>query len=160
MHAEPVSEFSEPELPPDPPVEPVSASKEPSPPEVLPDRGPLDMLRHWWPVVAAALAWIGFGWAWIVIFLDRASSVSLGGPSVLGLYFVSMLTATLVWRAHNRRLHAKLGPRQRIPRVRETWRVDHCGRVLRADWSAVRAARVVHVDVADEVKSFRPGDPA
>jgi hypothetical protein len=157
MSAEPVSDFTAPEPLDDSPAAPATNPLEEVAQPETPRDSRFDMIRRWWPAAAATAAWIGFGWAWIVIFIDRASTVSPGGPGLLGLYAVVMLTATLVWRAYNRRLHARLGARRRIPRVRESWRVDHCGRVLRAEWADVRAARVVDVEIEDGVKSFRPG---
>ena len=103
--------------------------------------------------VLLLLGWVGFVWMWWQVAgrpWDSADLVVLIAASLIALP-----TVTLLWVVHNIALHRRKGPRTHSAVVFADYPNDWNGREVKADWAAVRAARIVVIEVVDGAKHYR-----
>jgi hypothetical protein len=103
-----------------------------------------------------AAGWVGFGWAWYVVFYKRTPQQTLEGVIALAIFLLFVVVVTLAWMRHNIVLHRRKGPRSIIPLVTEDWSHDRIGRPVSADWAAVKEAELVIVEVTASGKTYTP----
>lgn len=68
-------------------------------------------------------------------------------------------TVTLLWVVHNIALHRRKGPRSHSVLLPADYAKDWNGREVKADWSALRTARIVVIEVVDGDKHYRAAGP-
>ena len=102
------------------------------------------------PIVLRHLPWLIAGW---VLFIWLWWLVVQQPWQVLGLQRLVLWAAalfpavTLVWIAHNRNIHRRLGPRRGLRVVPVQYPTDFNGRSIDADWPALLQAREVTIDI-------------
>ena len=107
--------------------------------------------------IIGAAGWIGFGWAWYVVFYKRTPDQTLRGLLALLIFLVFVVVITLAWMRHNVALSRRKTPRTQVPYVKEDYSRDHFGRAVHAEWAAVREAGMVTIDYDDASKTYVTG---
>ncbi len=69
------------------------------------------------------------------------------------------VAVTLLWVVHNIALHRRKGPRSHSVLLPADYAKDWNGREVKADWSALRTARIVVIEVEDGDKHYRAAGP-
>lgn len=104
------------------------------------------------------------GWLVLAAFWVRAVSIADASVvttilTVVGAGLIGTLAVTLVWIAHNLRIHRRKGPRTTVPPVEERFTHDSVGRRLAADWEAVVASSLLRIAAGpDEKRYIAAGD--
>lgn len=111
--------------------------------------------------VVVVLPWLVVVWLWrrVVVVTDVAdlSMVAV----VLCVLVVLVAALDVAWVIHNVRIFRRKGPRTGQPAVTREYASDAAGRPVAADWTAVRAATSVVVDLVEDGKTFHDaaGEP-
>ncbi len=113
-------------------------------------RSPLHAVAH---LVLVVLGWAGFAWLWSLVLGRPWESADLRGLIVGTLVVAPVLT--VAWIVHNVGIYRRRGPRRSVPAV--TWRYerDYNGREVAADFTALRDACTVVIDVDGGRKRYR-----
>lgn len=110
--------------------------------------------------VAAAAGWVLFvGLWWRTLTYTPLVALARIGLFVAVAVGVTVAANTL-WIRHNLRIHRRKGPRRSVPVVEMRVERDFSGRVLDADWEAVRDSNYVLVAPTGDRKMFRVVDGA
>lgn len=110
-------------------------------------------------VVAGWVVFVALWWR----TLTYTSPATLASIAVMLVACVAVAVAgTTTWVVHNLDIHRRRGPRLAVPAVEVRLERDFAGRILEADWDAVRASGYVLVVPSGDRKQFRPvaGSPA
>ena len=115
-------------------------------------RPPPRKLSHL-PVIV--LGWVGFVWMWLLVAARPWESQLLIWLIVGSTLIVPLLTGA--WVRHNRSLHRRKGERQAVAVADVSYTHDWNGRVVQADWTALKRSRVVLISVEAEHKRYLGG---
>lgn len=118
-----------------------------------PEREPRREPMH---AVVAGLGWLGFVWLWWDVVVETSGAEVLRAVLLVVVLLLVVVPVNLGWVAHNVAIFRRKGPRTGLPSVSLDYEQDWTGRRVVADDAAVRDARLVEVDVVDEVKTLRP----
>lgn len=108
-------------------------------------------------IILLLVGWVGFVWMWWRVAArpwDSGDLVVLIAGSLIALP-----TVTLIWVVHNIALHRRKGPRTRTVLLPADYAKDWNGREVKADWTALRTARIVVIEVVDGDKHYRAAGP-
>lgn len=119
--------------------------------------GTLRKLAH---LLLVVLGWVGFVWMWTLVASRPWDSRGLVWLIVGALIVMPLLTGAWVW--HNRALARRKGERRSVAAVDMSYAQDWHGRRVHADWAALRASRLVLIQVEGEDKRYHGlrADPA
>ena len=110
-------------------------------------------------LLVAVVAWVGFAWLWVRVFLRTPPVEGVRGAAAVVAVLALCAGTTVAWIRHNRLLHDRLGDRRRDSGERPyDWSHDAVGRpVSGPEWESLRAAPEIEVDVdpASERKLYR-----
>lgn len=104
-------------------------------------------------LLVVAAGWVLFGWGWHKVAGQAWDTDSL--MILIGGSLIMLPTLTVLWIAHNLRIHRQKGPRTRSRPAGDDYRHDWNGREVDAYWPAMATAQIVVVDIVDERKVFR-----
>jgi len=112
--------------------------------------GPLHVVRH---VILVVAGWCTFGGFWWTVVLQKSHPLSnivwlLGGALIL------LPAITLYWVMHNRGIYARKGPRRHVQVVETAYAQDWAGRRVRAQFDALRQARLITIHSTAAEKHF------
>lgn len=114
--------------------------------------GTVRKLAH---LLLIVIGWVGFVWMWTLVASRPWESRGLMWLIVGALIVMPLLTGAWVW--HNRALARRKGERRGLPAVDMTYAHDWHGRQVQADWTALRASRLVLIQVESDHKRYHGG---
>lgn len=119
--------------------------------------GALRKLAH---LLLVVFGWVGFVWMWTLVAARPWDSRGLVWLIVGALIVMPLLTGAWVW--HNRALARRKGERRSVAAVDMSYAQDWHGRRVHADWAALRASRLVLIQVEGQDKRYHGlrADPA
>lgn len=119
--------------------------------------GALRKLAH---LLLVVFGWVGFVWMWTLVAARPWDSRGLVWLIVGSVIVMPLLTGAWVW--HNRALARRKGERRSVAEVDMSYAQDWHGRRVHADWAALRASRLVLIQVEGEDKRYHGlrADPA
>ena len=112
-------------------------------------RAALRRLAH---LLLLVLGWVGFVWMWTLVASRPWDSRSLVWLIVGSLVVMPLLTGA--WVLHNRALARRKGERRSVASVDMGYEHDWHGRRVHADFTVLRASRLVLVQVEGEHKRY------
>lgn len=112
-----------------------------------------------WHVLLVTLGWMIFGAFWWIVLpqdIDAFSDIA----RLIAIALLLLPAITLYWVMHNRSIYQRKGPRLHVQRVAVPYTHDWAGRVVRADFQALRQAREITIMSTAEEKYFVVGRAA
>lgn len=117
-----------------------------------PQGGARNALRKLAHLLLVVLGWVGFVWMWTLVASRPWDSRSLVWLIVGSLVVMPLLTGA--WVLHNRALARRKGERRSVASVDMSYAHDWHGRQVHADFPALRASRLVLVQVEGKHKRY------
>jgi hypothetical protein len=109
------------------------------------------------PVLLTA-AWLLFAWSWWKVLGETSPESMRASAILIVVAFVSVVSVTWWWIAHNLRIYRKKGPRKSVPSVPRDFSKDFLGRVLPDDLGLLERAPLLVIVSRGERKRFLIGD--
>lgn len=97
--------------------------------------------------------WLLFMWFWWHVLTTQEVNPRTVSLLIMGSLLV-LPFVTLAWVIHNRGIYLRKGPRTTVRQVEEQYDADWEGRVVHADWDALRQARSITISIDDKSKHF------
>ena len=112
--------------------------------------GPVHVLLH---VLVVAIGWGIFGWSWWTVGFNQPFH-----PTVLTILILLTLiivpAVTLYWVEHNRDIYVRKGQRRGVHSAPEIYQHDWRGRMVHAQFDALRHSPLVIIDSTPDDKYF------
>lgn len=96
--------------------------------------------------------WVFFAAWWRVLTTQQMHFPILGWLIVGSLLLIPLLT--LLWQRHNLHLYKRKGPRLNLRRVEERYEHDWRGLQVSANWSRLRAAQTIDIELEPKHKQY------
>ena len=112
--------------------------------------GPLQVA---WHIILVVFGWALFGGFWWAVLQQGSNSLSRI-VWLLATALVVLPVITLYWVMHNRGIYNRNGPRRQVQVVDAPYMRDWAGRPVRADFDALRQARLITIRSTADEKLF------